>query len=384
MKHLFFTVFLILSYNSFAQKPLTIEIGANLNRKTNLSLSKIATSINYIALETNDNCILSGEILQIELIDNEVFLCDGYYIYRFDINGKLLKKIGQKGQGPGEYVSVITEFLLDSGNKNVTIYDLGSQKFITYNKDGHFVKEFRTNFGVGRIAYLTPPEFVAFNMGFTFSKENDWYDLFLLDTNGKIRHKYLFQKEKGRKYGYTVYPAILYTYNNEVRYKNPYEETIYMINSKDKIPVYCFNLGRSHERYKDEPDIKLHTDKKNASVEYTYQKEKISIYKLAETADYLYIYYIFNQENRTGVYDKKQKAFTEIFGNNEYGIADDINKGPAFWPKLGVHKNKMIDYHTAFDLIEKVSSRKVSPQLKKVLDGLKEDDNPVIVIVENK
>ena len=61
---------------------------------------------NFIPLETNDSCLFS-EIREVEIVDNKIYIIDNKRsgLLVFDISGKFITKIGNLGNGPGEYVT---------------------------------------------------------------------------------------------------------------------------------------------------------------------------------------------------------------------------------------------------------------------------------------
>ncbi|MDL2265933.1 6-bladed beta-propeller [Parabacteroides sp. OttesenSCG-928-G21] len=389
-KNTLFVILLILTSficNVNSQNIQRINIGKNINTKQSLNLSAIASSVEYIPLETTDDCLLAADILQIEFIDDEIFLCDGYYIYRFNKQGRFLKKIGKHGQGPGEYRQIITSFILNKNNKTITVFDnLGKRSFIVYTTDGDYVKEYKSEFTGGEKRYLTNDLYLVYNSSFHYTNTKGTYghDLILMDDNGKIRHKYKYTMPEGRRYGVMIYPAIFYFFQGKMIYKNPFDEIIYSVNEKDKTPLYVFDLGR-YDDLKDEEDFTITLDrngtpivKSNASA-----KERLAIYRLSETEQYLYIVYNKGNDSFRGVFDKSKLQFYNIYTDNTYGITDDINKGFHFWPILGIQHDTMIDYKRAHEFKE-LNPNKVEEKLRRVINDLDEEDNPVIILAKIK
>ena len=64
------------------------------------------------------------------------------------------------------------------------------------------------------------------------------------------------------------------------------------------------------------------------------------------------------------------------------GIKEDLLNGPPFWPKYVASTGELVSLYTAEELIEWAKKHKVSPKLKKIIDNLKYDDNPVVVLAK--
>ena len=89
----------------------------------------------FIKLETTDSCLIS-EMKQISYVDGKIYIADelSQSVYIFNDSGSFLKKIGVKGQGPGEYVrlgkfQVVGNYLYikdDASPWKLYVYDLKS------------------------------------------------------------------------------------------------------------------------------------------------------------------------------------------------------------------------------------------------------------------
>ena len=97
--------------------------------------------LKYIPLETSDECIIGN--YSKELIRNQkIYVADFHMamaIFVFDMNGKFIFKISERGQGPNEYVS-IKDFDIDS-NGEIYIYDSHGKKFVVFSSEGKFVRK---------------------------------------------------------------------------------------------------------------------------------------------------------------------------------------------------------------------------------------------------
>jgi hypothetical protein len=83
-----------------------IDISASINNEgATMLLSEIVDDITFIPLETTDECLI-GRIRSIYFSNNYLVIIDAdpNQILLFDTTGKFVRTIGNKGQGPGEYI----------------------------------------------------------------------------------------------------------------------------------------------------------------------------------------------------------------------------------------------------------------------------------------
>lgn len=87
-----------------------------------------------------------------------------------------------------------------------------------------------------------------------------------------------------------------------------------------------------------------------------------------------------------GYYNKKTNEFTFLNQSKKSmrGFRDDIQMGPPFVPSYLSDNNYMITICSAHSLIEYASNNEVSAPLRIIIDALKDNDNPVAILVKLK
>jgi hypothetical protein len=95
--------------------------------------------IEYLQIEITDSCIIDA-IKQVEISDTLVFILDrSNHVYKFSKNsGKFISQIGNKGQGPEEFLD-ISSFFIKHEEKSISFSDVSGGKLIKYNFDGQFI-----------------------------------------------------------------------------------------------------------------------------------------------------------------------------------------------------------------------------------------------------
>lgn len=108
---------------------ITVDVIKNYSPQKKLILQDFM-DVEYIALETNDNFINQGVVLDIGkelmLVKNENRINDGN-IYVYNRTGKAIRKINRKGQGGEEYISVFS-ITLDEESEEMFINDILGKK----------------------------------------------------------------------------------------------------------------------------------------------------------------------------------------------------------------------------------------------------------------
>ena len=97
-------------------------------------------SIEVIKLETTDSCLI-GFINKISFTDKYILVSDARVsqkIYLFDKEGKFIRYISNKGNGPGEY-SVIGDFTIKGDS--VFIQDYYQNKYVVYDMVADEIKD---------------------------------------------------------------------------------------------------------------------------------------------------------------------------------------------------------------------------------------------------
>ena len=99
-------------------------------------------SFRFLILETSDSLQI-GRISKILFHDDKMIITDAITnnLYIFNRNGKLLNKISNIGNGPGEYVR-IDDVLIDNVLKYIVVLDGIQKKMITYSMAGKYINEF--------------------------------------------------------------------------------------------------------------------------------------------------------------------------------------------------------------------------------------------------
>lgn len=371
MKYLFSFLCLCCVLSVSAQKPVVINLAKAISESPKeIMLNELASGIRYVPLETTDDCLMNNEFYIMQYTGEDIITSG---IFHFDKNGKFLNKIGSKGQGPEEYLQDLFAF---GDWKNKLLYVQNWTTLTCYGFDGTFVRSIPTpqlNMGA---AGLFDENHILYSNDIYYADKANPIQLYMVDSqNGKTVSKWRGHLEENKKYGMILTSRdFMYNYDNSLFYKPALENVIFKILSpKKRQLVYKFDCSGK--------DIDVSADEVDPKKRFQF----LSVYWAKETAQYLFVNYGMKNISRLGIYDKEKKTFTNVT------IKDNLAGGYDIHPAWTSDDNHLLMVYYAGGLLqdkEKRYSTGLLPERKKELDELlkniKEDDNPVVILVTLK
>jgi hypothetical protein len=131
-------VILLLSCSQRDNGEEGIVIDLDVSKESEIPASSLFSRVKTIILESKDECLIGG-VDHIEVFDGYIYVLDRFIaksLFVFDEEGRFVRKIGEFGNGPGEYTG-ISDFSIDPLNQE--IYLLDNFKLHKYKFDGSFV-----------------------------------------------------------------------------------------------------------------------------------------------------------------------------------------------------------------------------------------------------
>lgn len=358
-----------------------------------VTLSTIADDIKYYPL---DNSIPFTYFKYIISPNSLYIAAKGIGILKFNREGKLLKRIGNKGRGPGEFLYGMN-FVVDERSGN--IYLLDPKKIKVYSQSGRFLKDLPYD---SYITSHTMPLDIEINNSFLFLPDfvmegDSKYNWVFIDTLGNL----VSQKENSVPHFQTKYgrPGTIYKFDSKIFYYNYYNDTIFSINPDlSNKAMYLFAQG-------DHRWPRLSTS--NISFqEFASKTSGLFLpLRMFETKRFIVIRYYYLHKATIALIDKKtKKTFLSVendkSGNSEnsgFSLINDLDGGMPL-NYLDYYTENDEEYITTlinpFYLKTYISSDEFKrsipkyPEKKKDLEilagGFNNTDNPILVMIRLK
>jgi hypothetical protein len=372
--------------------PFHIMLETAIDNAMPANLTEIGSSISYIQLETTEKSLLSGYFEIIRATDSHIAIFDRSGVFMFDISGKFISKIGNRGSGPGEYTSVSDlHFSLDG--QKVYLMVSGAKCF-EYDVNGSFLNSFSLD--NPQIQLMMP---LADNL-FVFHQRNVLknveHSLSISDLQGNItkmydnHHKITSDRPMS---DWQIKP--LYSHQGNVRFKQRGDraDTLFTVTEKELTPYAIFNLGK----YAMPIDISQPAQRMSYDelLLYLGADGKFYVREMKEDSDNIYVT-LFDYHMLEGFVPRYQYGFfskhnctTKVIGGQ--GFQNNIDGGLHFFPKF-VYGDILIDYVSAFDLREHVKNSNAAEMkrrynnnyddLVKLANNLEDDSNQIVVLVK--
>lgn len=391
-----------------------------------LLLSDAVCDIDIIPLETKDESLFR-KIFNLYVSGNYIFVNAGRAVFQFDRSGKYMQSISRLGQGPGEFnycqglgvdessqliylasgftsENQIKVFSFDNSHvKTIQVAEKGASLIsnsvrgedlhYAFYKGRHIIRRMLPsqdgkpglwqlsirNVDGEEIAVFTDPSNVNYQQEFMQKA----YDL----TNLDVR--------------WGAHSPILNRYKGQLNCLFDSNDTIYTLNEVDNIlePRYILSCG---ERPSFAEIRKL--GKEMSFFKYLFVTDVIEskdyLYLVSEKDEYAYLSKVDKKSGHIESIKKKGEIKQSKMLNNAYlrrcmspKFVNDLCGGLSFFPDYQ-NKDHWIMPYSAEDLLNEIdleelkNSKVLLPekrdQLVRIVENLKEDDNPVLVVAKLK
>lgn len=365
------------------QFPQIVPFETGIETEREILLSQIADSVQYIPLETNNNCLIksinTGAVIRTK---KYWFLPWVETLFQFTAEGKFVRKIGSKGGGPGQYTWVqqanVNEekglvFMLTT-SKKINVYDMETGKFLYDMK----IPSIETG-SFGMLNDSVAATFIPNSNGMRAER------VFLSGAKGDTLNTFyrtdLFQVPSGTSWMMSgLSDRYLFRYEDMVCYKEYTNDTLFVITEKELHPRYIINLGKYSIPMECRMEACDGDWKKYESVAAPYIRNQV-----IETEPYLFMPYNYwagekARQRQMALYDKKQKECFKVAGGY---IINDLSGGLPLRPVTSLDSHTLL-YVWEVEDIMKEAEKNPAVLENELLKGVGEDDNPVLMVVHLK
>lgn len=341
-----------------------------------INLSEIVDSIQYIPLETKDECLIGGVDKLLLTNDSGYLIVDkeiSSSVYLFDKDGKFLRKIGQRGAANHEYVAIEDVAYCDGF---VYIWDCTGKKLLTFSTEGDFVSSLNIGYTAYSISVLDK-DHLAFCCDYTPNHELEIEDkcpsLMIYNKKNKQIFPYLFFDSEMSSYAY------LSTLNNLCNNNLylPLNDTIYSVTNAGPEVKYVLHYANQYMENKNSYIEKTKTGHLSADDAITSYNEDyfphLITHFACENVDVFFmrmcdfLYY--------GFYYSTTGTYIESSALKKNPIINDIDGIGTFFPRCS-KDNMLYCIADPADIMDGISSQ-ASGRNKEIM--LNEESNPVVI-----
>lgn len=405
------------------QEIITLDLTRlqNMHACDEYFLSESVDKLDIVFLELTNNTLISN-IFDIKVTEKDIFVCDYKSgISRFDHEGRFLNKIGRKGQGPGEYQGFYN-IEADDDKKYIYFYDYVYSKIFKFNFEGEFINDSLKRFsdvisGTNPYVLLVNDKLFLIDLLPVIHEREKYFTFALFDDNYQIK-KYLYNPElltrtkeiwenRQLSYGWKNFwteknPSIS-VYDKQFMMSFYAGDTIYRFDLENECftPLFILRMGdkptfeESHQWIKDDSFfdhillldfldtqkyIYFYLFKSNHLYILKYEKEngKQCIYKDVATID---------RWNIPGSpsFVRKLIKYSLSFKNDFCGGSFSINYRSTgkYWVSV-LFPEQMKEIKTEEIGKEVVKDQNLIKEYLRVLENIREDDNPILLIATLK
>lgn len=393
MKKTIYIVLIIFIYscqngNLYIKNTKVIDLSGSFVEKKQLNLSSIASSVEYIALESSKESWIAN-IQALKFTYKHIYVLDDIQnlLLQFDLKGNFKRKIGVRGNGPDEY-NKISNFGVSipiQGIEMICMSDYQNGNIYIYDEEGNFKNKFKPESTSSAVEFLNEKSVLTTVTDPSSSDYNHSYTLNLCALNGKILSQYTTSDIKLDKNS-VLSKVYLSRYQNKIQYYDTYDFGLYEISPDDnKIKrKYVFDLG----------DNGLSTDE----IIDQAKKRSIGISKrgtldgdIIESRNFFFANLNYKNTMVTAFYSKEDKKTVDVIFNLDvidHGFHNDLDGGIPFWPLGTTPDGKWFSYFNPiwakeklknpyFDTFE-VKNEHLRKKFREFINNKNEYDNPII------
>ena len=409
MKAIFFVfLFICTVFSACSRKHAgdanIIRIDASYTSNMTLNLSDFAESVEFIPLQTNEDCLLAI-LTKIQVVNNKYYVVTGVMggskdrILVYDKEGTFLYKLDKRGQGPDEYADIRDFDVMD--NSHVIVVS-GDSKFLIYNIEQNVcLINKRWDYSPLKIIRFNE-RILLYNCGLTTHASDAGFGpashIFIeYDTEGNMIDSYYSPNNAFRKKIRYVQPTQSFMSTGEQLYfRYSFCDTIFEIKNRALIPVYYLDFGNKKipEKIFKDYNIKggleiVSAVRKNGGLFLT------QFFGIA--SDFIYFSFEdFERNNYIAFYNpanditiKGNQIMDDMFfKGNKYLLKDapkNMDGEDLLWPV------EAFDFINAYKSYKQRATKEEWDEfcskhanIVAICEKLKEDDNPVLLRIKVK
>jgi len=364
--------------------------------------SDYVESLRYVSLQTNDSSLIDGEVHFTQGLfygHDHFIIYDSKRVLRFNAQGAYMGEIGKRGQGPEEYVNVIS-IDIDYGRNTIYLRNDRSS-LLEYTLEGQFLRRLRLErsslderYRPLNLIQLTPGVYVIDLRSYEL---NEYMFAFFNEKGNTLELERPVSDPEPVIKDRPRYSTANYFHRSqdELYYYDTRSDTVYHIGKDKRLsPSFTFQYGKyktlqRDSEYYDHPNIELYS--LLGTPYFFFMSCLFDIYAPEPFMEKVYRRGEMKEVKDTRVYAvfDKRSGRLHLLKQPESGVLgllNDIDNGVAFWPKaISADETEAIMLCSASDFIETYSKLENPPQdVLRILQSIDEESNPVAIIAKLK
>ena len=358
-------------------------------------LSDFVSKVEYIQLETKENCILNRSA-KFLIIDSTIFVNNLFHVLKYSREGKFIGQFCDYGRGPGENLGIGSISVIPYRNiLAIQTY----KKILLYSLKGEFIQSVRTPTFTSTI-FTADDKYIAYYHG---GLGNELFTFLLTNINNDtidfVKNTLKWRDDAPNSF-MVEYPYFDPFFKNMNSYyiKSIYNDTVYYISENKIIPDYFIDLGK----------YKLPAE---WNIERVILQEPEKMEQLIKIAAECYYCNVFESANKIFLtlvnfrtHIPKYFLFTRGLVDNGYLLTNedkipacflnDWDGGMDFWPEGKIDDKhlymslKVIDLKKKLDQInmdqKDIKLMNSHEKFKNMISDINISSNPVLMIVTLK
>lgn len=362
-------------------------------------LSDVAEKVEYIAIDDKVPVDVS-KVIDIALSQDYIFLLMMYEIFQYDKNGQFIRKIGNRGQGPREFIQLASPIQLDENNRLIYVLDEKGNKIQIYDFEGNHNHSIKVKSSDTSFTLLSSKRLlIQKGFSYRFIKDEEPFMRIIETMEGTIIKEfysslYPLNKSDMEVYG-TQTTCFCWKFNSSPYFLEFGADTIYQIRDDICLPSSVLG-GNLKPKFNNLFDKKIGENLRIFDFIFHHRQSVFETNKF-------FIFRVRNdKESFFSIYDKElKKVFsTDCLGKKhiEFGrirkdyFIDNIILGVEFDPIYQSNDRYMSlissdffleNKHKIFSFL-KENSLEENKRIKEMISNISEDTNPILCIVKFK
>lgn len=197
----------------------------------------------FLELETDKDAFI-GNIDKLLFDENKIFVLDkdiSQAVFIYNSDGRLIKKIDERGQGPREFLK-IRDVTLDKNKKRICLLDQAGNKINFYDYEGEFLESKPIPFSFSSFDYIDS-SIIAFDLqtAYNVNDQIDNHYLVTADIEGIIHNKAFPYSNDEKSFSYWSSRHIR-RFKDNVFFQPRYRNTIYQVKKDEVIPWFFLDF----------------------------------------------------------------------------------------------------------------------------------------------